>query len=160
MKIKPEAARRRLARARSALHADPPIRYKLGKGGFDPSLPTPAPTGECDCSGFVAWCLGLGRDQRRAHGFWISTTDIVRDALGAQRLFVRLEGPEPGCVAAYPDRAGRQGHAAIVAQARPLAGIDCSSARNGVAERPLGFFLRKAPVFCALRDDILKEEEA
>ena len=144
-------------RARSVLYAEPPIRYRLGQGGFDPEAPTPSYNGECDCSGFIAWCLGISRDQRDRHGMWISTTEIVADANGRQRLFVRLEGPEPGCLAAYPDRDGRQGHVALVTQVSPLWGIDCSSGRNGVAERSLAFFLRRSPTFCALRQDLTKE---
>lgn len=155
MKLNTRVLRERIGRARSALHIEPPIRYKLGKGGFDPDSHTPGPNGECDCSGFIAWCLYLSRDQRKKHGIWISTSDIVRDANGDQRLFAKLDKPEPGCLAVYPDREGRQGHVALVTQAAPLQGIDCSAGRNGIAERSLAFFLRKSPTFCTLRQDLL-----
>lgn len=154
MKLKASALTERISRARSALHCDPPVRYRLGRGGFDPGSQTPGQNGECDCSGFIAWCLGLSRDQRKKHGMWISTTDIAVDANGKQRLFVKLAKPEPGCIVVYPDREGRQGHVALVTQASPLWGIDCSAGRNGIAERSLAFFQRHRPTYCALRQDL------
>lgn len=48
-----------VGRAMSAVNQG--IRYKLGKGGMNPGSPTPAASGQCDCSGFVAWCLFMSR---------------------------------------------------------------------------------------------------
>lgn len=66
--------------------------YKLGTGGRDPHAATPFITGQCDCSGFVAWCLGLDRYQPgKIDGDWVSTTAVWRDAQGPRRLFERVE---------------------------------------------------------------------
>jgi hypothetical protein len=46
-----------LARARTALGKT--IEYKLGKGRMNPGPATPPPAGQGDCSGHIAWCLGL-----------------------------------------------------------------------------------------------------
>ena len=48
-----------LARAHSSVGQG--IRYKLGRGGMYPGSPTPAAANLCDCTGFVAWCLGFSR---------------------------------------------------------------------------------------------------
>ncbi len=85
-------------------------RYKLGRGGYDPR--TAHPGSECDCSGFVAWCLGLPR--KNAAIEWIETSRIVNDALGAGKLFVGVDAPEPGDFVVYGDKGGKQGHCGIV----------------------------------------------
>ena len=70
-------------RARSAIGKK--IAYKLGKGGYHPEDPSPSWFGESDCSGFVSWCLGISRKKNFGDGHqWVSTSDIYRDATGAQ----------------------------------------------------------------------------
>lgn len=52
--------------------------YKLGAGGRNPDDGTPFDRdGRCDCSGFVAHCLGIDRKQPDG---WVNTTAIVLDA--------------------------------------------------------------------------------
>lgn len=101
-----------------------PIQYRLLKanGGKDPWAQHPADwsygkrTPTCDCSGFVAWCLGY---PRRLDGRWYSTDGMLRDARGARRVFEVIETPELGCVAVYGGRWRgaerlRAGHVGIV----------------------------------------------
>jgi len=147
-------------RARSALNKN--IAYKLGKGGYHPDDPLPSRSGEADCSGFVSWCLGISRHKRFGDGHeWVSTSDIYRDAKGVQGLFVQIDKPEPGCIVVYPDskigKRTRQGHVAIVTQARPLRGVDCSMSsykryKDSIRERSLEFFRSKNCVFCKLKE--------
>ena len=44
--------------------------YKLGKGGFDPTRPM---TRELDCSGFVAWTIGISRELPPGSDQWLAT---------------------------------------------------------------------------------------
>jgi len=101
------------SRARSVIGEG---KYLLGAGGRVPSHATPFDEhGCCDCSGFVAWCLGQDRYQpSHIGGNWIETTDIVRDAQGPQQMFERVYEKKPGYVMVYPDTAGRQGHVGII----------------------------------------------
>ena len=135
------------------------IRYGLGKGGYDPSAPLPTKTGECDCSGFVSWCLGTSRHRKYGSHSWISTSDIYKDATGDQVLFEKIEKPEPGCLVVYPDskvgKRTRQGHVALVTQTSPLMGVDCSVSSDNryddaIRERSVEFFLTKKHVFCKM----------
>jgi hypothetical protein len=141
-------------RARTALGLG--ITYRLGKGGFDPTRPRPDQASKCDCSGFIAWAIGVSRDPSHATnpmGSWIETTRMVVDATGAQKLFVAIPSPVPGCIVAYPDVDGKEGHTGIVTESSPLRGIDCSSSENGIVERSLEFFNRRSDrVFMVRRD--------
>ncbi len=109
-----------VARARSAIGR--PTVYKLGKGGRKPDAPHPADAnGQCDCSGAVAWFLGLDRYQPgKVSGDWLSTSSMVREAT-AGRLFRVVVDPEPGDVVVYGDYVKdgirRQGHCGIVVAA-------------------------------------------
>lgn len=66
-----------IAKARGALGKG--IKYKLGRGGYKPAADSPASAGECDCSGFIAWCLGFSRNLTdpfylKANGGWFETS--------------------------------------------------------------------------------------
>lgn len=105
-----------LGRAYAA--ANTPIQYGLGKGGFDPDLATPAPAGLCDCSGFVAWCLGFSRQVKdkfylNFNNGWFETTAIWND-IGSSYGILHACKPIPGAVIVYPDSQGHQGHVGII----------------------------------------------
>lgn len=141
----------RIARAmHAARHCR--MRYQMGAGGkqTDIARPCPSITGACDCSGFVAWVLGIARGPRAISPTWIETTNIWRDATGAQRSFARLAAPRPGCLLVYPDQGTRQGHVALVTDIRGgrWYGVDCSAGRyaragNAMGYGPLDYFARK-----------------
>lgn len=122
-------------RAKTALTQ--PIRYLLGRGGFDPSLKTPAPQGLCDCSGYVAWCLGIPRQNPELG--WIETTRVFRDAETTHRLFEKTEEPALGDVLVYRDQGKRQGHIGLItavnAEGKPWHVIHCASSHRPWAVR-------------------------
>lgn len=112
-------------RARSVVGQ--PCKYKLGEGGrlWHAETPWNPHTLGCDCSGFVAWSLGMDRHTpdtfyKKWNGGWIETSAVVRDALEHDGVgfFDRIEVAEPGAVLVYPDRKVkgkvRQGHIGIV----------------------------------------------
>lgn len=153
----------RLLRALSAVGTG---RYRLGRGGFDPRAASPLDKdGLVDCTGFVAWCLMMRRDQVNANKPWskylpwIESSLIVRDATGRQVVFVRIDEPVPGCVATVGDRGQRQGHAAVVSHADAKGErwiVDASPAVPAIRHRPGGSFLKRPGiVFCLLREDLL-----
>ncbi len=138
-----------IAKARSAVNHG--TIYTLGQGGTslddwrtkiarvpldDPrTAPNPVETyigisdklkqiGECDCSGFVAWALGVKRHLTGvpwydvAHnGEWLNTDAIVRDANSMYGFFDRVPSPIPGCLIVFPKQPGATaGHVGIVAE--------------------------------------------
>lgn len=128
-----------VARARSAIGSH--TKYALGKGGFSPNSPHPwSAVGECDCSGFVAWCLGISRRAdnpwyKRQNGGWVETSAIVRDAQSPYGFFDEVDWTKarPGMVVVYGDtRQGgrtRQGHVGVVSAVDaggPIQAIHCS----------------------------------
>jgi hypothetical protein len=136
-----------LTRARSA--SGKKIEYKLGKGGMKPNadLPDAGSAGQCDCSGFVAWCLGISRQTENpfylnANGGWIETTAVHKDILSNTGLFSQCEA-QPGCIVVYGDSHSGQGHIGIVVSVTISGGkkvasrvIHCSSGnwkKNGDA---------------------------
>lgn len=158
------------ARALSALAMD--VYYELGTGGFNPAAASPAtlcrrPHGVvpcCDCSGFVAWCLGIPR--RMNHPFYVLQNGgrLSTQAMAAE-LRAGINSPtnvlhtmldadvRPGDVVVY-DQGEAIGHCGIVvgtdalaAGARPLHSRDgwlvvhCSAGR------------RRQPVDRAVRQD-------
>lgn len=152
----------RVARARSVSGLR--IRYRMGSGGMSASPSSPASArNACDCSGFVAWCLRLSRKPKPGRDWWLETTRIHHDAIGAQQVFRRIEAPVPGCIVVYPDIGARQGHVGIVTAVLgdPIQGVDCSASswrRQGdaIQERDFGFFLaRPDHVFAVLQEDIV-----
>ena len=72
-----------ITRARSAIGRG--CRYGLGKGGFWPGLDRPWDNEMlCDCSGLVAWVLGVSRHlehpwYKAQNGGWLETSAIMRD---------------------------------------------------------------------------------
>jgi hypothetical protein len=109
-----------LRRARSA--AGQRIKYKLGSGGLLYTTPLPANIShECDCSGFVCWCLGISRKTDhplyvRFNGGWINTDAMVHDGGQPTGFFARLAAPRVGCIVVYPSKppAIKVGHVGIV----------------------------------------------
>ena len=89
-----------------------PVWYRLGYGGKDPLRPHPGEssygnrTWTCDCSGFVAWCLGTPRHNKDfPHwGGSISTDSIVEASDSKTGWFSRPETPNPGDLVVYPGR--------------------------------------------------------
>ena len=117
-----------------------PIVYKLGKGGFTPAAQSPGEAAsQCDCSGFVAWCIGQSRQTsnpfyKALNGGWIETTAMVADALAVGGIFTKTDNPVPGDVIVWGDRKvnGKtvQGHVGIIAQVadgKATKVIHCSS---------------------------------
>ena len=128
-----------------------PIRYRLGWGGTNPALVHPAhrrrESGRvvwgCDCSGLVAWCLGMDRKQPATEVGWVETSRMIRDAEGPQDMFEPVDAPELGAVVVYGDHDGRQGHTGVIVGLGLLAEwadvaecwaqlriVDCSSGRS------------------------------
>jgi hypothetical protein len=112
--LKQAGRERTLARARSA--ADQGIRYVLGKGGFTPTDPMDI---ESDCSGFVAWAIGIPRELPPGSGRWLQTTTYWEGGgnVGAG-LFDETDRTraEPGDLYVYPDNRGKQGHIGIISE--------------------------------------------
>jgi hypothetical protein len=120
-----------LNRAQSAIGQG--IRYKLGKGGMDPGSPTPASASDqCECSGFVAWCLGMSRQTTQLfyvnfNGGWLDTTAIWTDIGSSAGIFEPSE-KRPGAVVVYPSPTRGHGHIGIVLDANHV--IHCSSGND------------------------------
>lgn len=149
-----------LARARSV--AGKGIRYKLGKGGTRAAAPSPANVdGQCDCSGYVAWCLGVSRMTdhplyKNFNGGWINTDAIVHDALTSTGFFDLLAKPKVGALIVYPSPgAGRVGHVGIITKVENdtvTKVIHCSAGNDrttgeAVQETPPTVFARPATIF-------------
>lgn len=94
------------------------IVYKLGAGGMDEKYPLPTKNGECDCSGFVCWVLGLSRKTKIPFyqpGGWIYTDSMVEDINRNAGIFDRLTVPEVGCIVVYG--AGKEiGHVGFISE--------------------------------------------
>lgn len=121
-----------LKTARSAIGLR--IKYKLGSGGMNPKAASPAgKDGACDCSGFVAWCLGISRltdnpFYKQFNGGWVNTDAIVRDAQSPFGFFEEISCPELGCLIVYGKQKGMvAGHVGIVSGLKPERVIHCSS---------------------------------
>ena len=117
-----------LARARSV--AGKGIKYKLGGGGMNPNRASPANlNGECDCSGYVCWALGISRETNhplyeKFNGGWINTDAIVMDANAPTGFFSRLDTPRPGCLIVFASKppTRKVGHVGIVAKVDTVSG--------------------------------------
>src|SRR5262249_41728790 len=109
--------------SRAATASKTATKYKLGAGGMDPAAVSPGNIrAECDCSGYVCWCLGISRKTDhplyvKFNGGWINTDGIVHDALTATGFFTRLEAPKVGCLIVYPAQKPKPaiGHVGVVA---------------------------------------------
>jgi hypothetical protein len=136
------------ARLSSVLQTD----YVLGKGGFDPGRHVPwNRSRECDCTGFLAWCIREPRENDGIPGGWIESTMVFNDATKTQRMFRTLTGverAEPGDIYVIGDTPGREGHVAIITEVARDGSVvkivDCSSSNARAAEaiqrRPPGYF--------------------
>lgn len=152
-----------LLKARSAIGRG--TIYVLGKGGYDPKKSHPGDS--CDCSGFVAWCLGIPRKQEDTIGY-IETTRVYKDALNANILFQAVDNPRDAHVVVYPDtyklvqvdggKVRRQkvseGHIGIVSG--PGLVIHCSKSnykrtRDAIQETSDKAFLAKGAVFARFK---------
>ena len=146
-------------------------KYKLGKGGRAPSNPTPFVEEQCDCSGFVAWCLGIDRYQpgKVAQGDWIETTAVVKDATHYGGTFSLIPyNHRPGDVIVYGDlfrgkKKVGEGHIAIVEtvdeNGKALMTIDCASSRGAtgaVNRRSAAFFFARNAIVARFKG--LKKE--
>lgn len=123
------------------------------------------PTVACDCSGFVAWALGVARNsgppgEPFGSEGWINTDSIHADARSTRKLFRPAERAEPGTLIVYPRPAIRSaepmpGHIGIVTQVsgdgRPTRVLHCAPRsflltpppglpRNAIAETDLTLF--------------------
>lgn len=134
-----------LSRAQAAVGQG--IRYKLGKGGMKPGSPTPASGGQCDCSGFVAWCLGMSRQTnelfyKNFNGGWIETSAVWAD-IGSSVGIFDATSKKPGAVVVYPDGNGHEGHIGILMDATHV--VHCSKGNdtqfgNAIQITPLTVF--------------------
>ncbi|MBI1924066.1 hypothetical protein HYR99_07425 [Candidatus Poribacteria bacterium] len=105
----------------------------MGKGGINPVKPL---TTECDCSGFVAWAIGIPRELPPRSGRWLQTTTYWQGGgeVGSG-LFdpTTPEQAEPGDLYVYPDVGGRQGHIGIISEVqdgKPSKVIHCSKGND------------------------------
>lgn len=121
-------------RARSAIGR--PTIYSLGAGGRAPQLRLPDV--KLDCSGFVAWAMGVdrylpnGAIPHLPGGDWLECSNVYEDA--KTPLGFAAEVPwnlvMPGDVLVWPDRGDKQGHIGIVTLSNelgPIAVIHCSA---------------------------------
>ena len=153
-----------LKRSRSCLGQK--TRYKLGKGGINPANPL---TRECDCSGFVAWAIGIPRELPPGSGKWLQTTTYWGGggSVGVS-LFDQVvpAHSEPGDIYVYPDSGGKQGHMGIISEIKddkPSKVIHCSKSNDklyddAIKETDTGIFIRHPKTrimqidYAALRD--------
>ena len=117
-----------ISRANSVLNLR--TEYKLGKGGFDP---TKSFTPQCDCSGFIAWAIGIPRELPPKSGKWLSTDEYWAGGIAPKKnLFKQrnLNEAEVGDLIVYPDSGGSQGHIGLITQidhSMPSLVIHCSN---------------------------------
>jgi peptidoglycan hydrolase-like protein with peptidoglycan-binding domain len=114
--LKSASIEQSIDRARAGLAEK--IKYVLGKGGFDP---TKTLTHECDCSGFIAWAIGIPREFPPGSGRWLDTDAYWKGGGDAAKaagfpLFHNVPAAEvqPGDLIVYPDQSGKQGHIGII----------------------------------------------
>lgn len=121
-----------LTRARSALGRK--TVYKLGGGGMNPLKPLDR---LCDCSGFVAWAIGIPRQLPPGTGPWLDTDAYARGSVKGIPSFttaVAAGDIRPGDLWVYPDHAGKQGHIAFISRVdgggAPTHVIHCSGSNS------------------------------
>ncbi|MCB1994693.1 MAG: CHAP domain-containing protein [Burkholderiaceae bacterium] len=107
--------------ALTALKADNPAKHAAYTDGLQRLGLTAGdlPRSACDCSGFVAWCLGLPRHPVALNGQadqWLYTDSIVADALGRRHLFTPLNQAKVGALLVFPSAGHRRpvGHVAWI----------------------------------------------
>jgi peptidoglycan hydrolase-like protein with peptidoglycan-binding domain len=117
--LKTATKEQELLRARTALGLE--TVYDLGGGGFDPTQPL---TKRCDCSGFVAWAIGIPREFPPRSERWLDTDAYWSGGGAAAKaagfpLFLHVESADAqsGDLIVYPDRpGGGQGHIGIISE--------------------------------------------
>lgn len=109
------------AAALAALKAEHPAKHAAYTAGLQRLGMTAGelPRSACDCSGFVAWCLGLPRHPMALDGRadqWLYTDSIVADAQGHQQAFTVLDAARVGALLVFPSagRARPVGHVAWI----------------------------------------------
>ena len=96
------------------------------------------PQETCDCSGFVTWALGIPRNPS-AIG-WVNTDNMHADAIGAQKMFVRLSQARVGALLVYPSAGpGEVGHVGLVSE------VDAKGQASRVIHCAPDNFLREPP---------------
>lgn len=139
----------RVARALACVGKNTVYSMKSGMtGGEHPEDDYCSRTQSADCSGALAHFSGTTKSPAPERAFWFETTNLVQDAT-VDRTFVRdIPAPVRGCLVAYPDHDGHQGHCALVTRFENgvLHGIDCSSSQSdktgdAIHERDISFFL-------------------
>lgn len=107
-----------LERARKALGRG--TVYKLGKGGMKPLQDLDH---QCDCSGFVAWAIGIPRQLPPDTGGWLDTDCYCRGGDPVLKdLATPVSGgpPTPGDLYVYPDSTvngkHHEGHIGIISK--------------------------------------------
>ncbi len=129
--LKTASIEQSLQRARTGLEET--TEYVLGQGGFDP---TKMLTKKCDCSGFVAWAIGIPREFPPGSTRWLDT-DAYWNGGGAAAAAagfpllrnIPLADAEPGDLLVYPDQGSTQGHMGMISgvdQNGELKVIHCS----------------------------------
>jgi Putative peptidoglycan binding domain/CHAP domain len=105
-----------LARARNGLEET--IIYSLGSGGLDPTKPL---SHKCDCSGFIAWAIGIPREFPPGSQRWLDTDAYWNGGGAAAKAAgfpllqqVAAAAAQPGDLIVYPDQGGHQGHIGII----------------------------------------------
>lgn len=122
---------RTLVRAKGAVGLG--TRYVLGKGGRTPVDPMEP---ESDCSGFVAWAIGIPRELPPGSGRWLQTTTYWEGGGNVgSGLFAETDPArsEPGDLYVYPDNGHRQGHMGIISHVQnrqPIRVIHCSKGND------------------------------
>jgi hypothetical protein len=114
----------RMQRARSAIGKD--TRFELSKGGKDPIALHPAENGACDCSGFIAWVLGLSRQTTNPYylnkmGGWMDVSTMQED-MKETGGFLSPCDPHPGCLVAYGSGRDSNRNIAIVTVVESIGG--------------------------------------
>jgi len=90
--------------------------YELGAGGTDPVQPL---TQHCDCSGFVAWCIGTPRELPPGSNKWLNTDCIYAGGKPVKAgLFTKvpIASAAAGDLMVYPGGNGDYGHVGIVTE--------------------------------------------
>ena len=114
--LKDASIERSLQRAHTGLEET--TTYVLGQGGFDP---TKMLTKKCDCSGFIAWAIGIPREFPPGSNRWLDTDAYWNGGGAAAKAAgfpllqnVAAADAEPGDLIVYPDQGGKQGHIGII----------------------------------------------
>src|ERR1044072_2079543 len=120
-----------LQRARTGLEQT--TTYVLGRGGFDPTKMLDT---NCDCSGFIAWAIGIPREFPPGSGRWLDTDAYWNGGGGGAKgagfpllKTVAAAEAEAGDLIVYPDQGGSQGHIGMISGVDnhgELKVIDCS----------------------------------